>query len=80
MTRVLAVGRLGKDRVVTGHLGNPGRDRVELLQADLALSESVEAQLQLYRQDMQRDFGFRLEELDNLLHRLQQRGEGHAHE
>ncbi len=48
--------------------------RVATLRGDLQLNEHLAAQLEVYRADLLRDFTFRLQEIDNLLHALNARG------
>jgi len=48
--------------------------RLATLRGDLQLSEHLAAQLEVYRADLQRDFSYRLQEIDNLLHALNTRG------
>src|SRR5579859_6870294 len=49
-------------------------ERLALLAGDLALIESIERQLSAYRDDMRRDFAFRLGEVDNIVHEMSARG------
>jgi GTP-binding protein EngB required for normal cell division len=49
-------------------------EKLALLAEDIALAESIERQLKLYREDMRRDFAFRLEQIDNILHEMSARG------
>jgi hypothetical protein len=49
-------------------------EKLALLAADLQLVESIDAQLAAYREDMQRDFGTRLAEVDNVLNEMIVRG------
>ena len=49
--------------------------RLEILKEDFATLEDVERQLTLYREDMKRDFRFRLSDVDNVLHEFEDRGE-----
>jgi hypothetical protein len=46
-----------------------------VLAEDMALTRSIERQLEAHRDDMRRDFSFRLEELENILHALHRRGD-----
>jgi small GTP-binding protein len=48
--------------------------RLELLKEDFATLEDVERQLALYREDMGREFRFRLADVDNVLHEFENRG------
>ena len=49
--------------------------RLALLEDDFNMLEDVERQLQLYRQDMLEAFNFRMADIDNVLHEMEQRGE-----
>lgn len=49
--------------------------RLEMLQDDVDLLADVEAQLTVYREDMERDFGFRMADIENLLFEMEQRGQ-----
>ncbi len=49
--------------------------RLALLEDDFSMLEDVERQLQLYRQDMLEAFDFRMADIDNILHEMEQRGE-----
>src|SRR5919202_841211 len=48
--------------------------QVATLRGDLQLGEHLAAQLEVYRGDLERDFSYRLQEIDNLLHNLNARG------
>jgi small GTP-binding protein len=49
--------------------------RLELLNADFAMLEDVDAQLKLYREDMKRDFNYRMSDMENILYEMEQRGQ-----
>jgi len=49
-------------------------DRLDLLKTDIDTLQDVEAQLALYKEDMQRDFEYRMSDLENLLYEMEQRG------
>ena len=49
--------------------------RMELLAEDFKTSENVEAQLELFVEDMRRDFEARLSEIDNIILRMSERGD-----
>jgi small GTP-binding protein len=49
-------------------------EKLALIREDLALVESIERQLSAFRDDMQRDFQLRLEQVDNILHEMIARG------
>jgi small GTP-binding protein len=55
-------------------------ERLQLLGADFAMLEDVESQLAIYREDMIRDFEFRMADLDNLLYGMEQRGQDYFDE
>ncbi len=48
--------------------------RVELLAQDVAAIANVERQLAVYREDMAREFRFRLADVDKVLHEMENRG------
>jgi hypothetical protein len=49
-------------------------ERLAVLAADAELVESIERQLGAYRDDMTREFGHRLEQVDNVVHEMSARG------
>jgi small GTP-binding protein len=49
--------------------------RLDLLQEDFTTLSDVEAQLNLYKEDMQRDFEFRMADIENVLFEMEQRGD-----
>ena len=49
--------------------------RLELLKADFDMINNVENQLALYKEDMQRDFNFRMADIENILYEMEVRGE-----
>jgi small GTP-binding protein len=51
------------------------RQRVELLREDFATLEHIEGQLTLFKEDLGREFRFRLTDLDNLLLSCERRGD-----
>ena len=60
-------------RLVGVHLAAT-RQRIDLLRDDVAAIETIEAQLAAYREDMGRDFRFRLADVENVLHGFAARG------
>ena len=50
------------------------QERLDLLKDDLTTIQDVESQLNIYEQDMQRDFRFRLADVENVLHAFENRG------
>lgn len=49
-------------------------ERLELLKDDFVTIEDIEGQLDVYKEDMTRDFHFRLADVDNVLHEFESRG------
>ncbi|HEX3244330.1 MAG TPA: dynamin family protein [Chloroflexota bacterium] len=62
------------ERVCQGYL-SAADAKLMTLAEDMALARSIERQLEAHRGDMRRDFAFRLEELENILHALHRRGD-----
>lgn len=54
--------------------GDITHNRLNLLLEDTQTLENLERQLDLYRQDMQRDFEFRLADIENVLYDMEARG------
>jgi small GTP-binding protein len=50
-------------------------ERLALLQEDFRTAENVESQLKLYKEDMGRDFEARLAEIENIVLRMNERGD-----
>src|ERR671916_272513 len=50
-------------------------ERLALLEEDFRTSENVESQLELYKEDMKRDFEARLAEIENIVLRMSERGD-----
>lgn len=49
--------------------------RLDLLREDFTMLEDVDAQLAVYREDMQRDFKYRMSDIENILFEMEQRGD-----
>jgi small GTP-binding protein len=49
--------------------------RLDLLKDDFSMLQDVEAQLALYKEDMQRDFNYRMSDIENILFEMDQRGQ-----
>lgn len=60
-------------RLTATYLGT-ARSRLDLLRADFETIDNIESQIHIYAEDMQRDFRFRLSDIDNLLHEMEVRG------
>lgn len=50
-------------------------ERLGLLAEDFTMLEDVEHQLALYKEDMGRDFSFRMSDIENILYEMEQRGQ-----
>jgi small GTP-binding protein len=60
-------------RLVETHLART-EQRLSLLKDDFAAIEDIESQLALYKEDLGRDFRFRLADVDNVLNDFEKRG------
>ena len=54
--------------------------RLDLLKDDFKMLSDVEAQLALYHEDMQRDFNYRMADIENILFEMEQRGQDYFDE
>jgi small GTP-binding protein len=54
--------------------------RLELLNTDLTMLRDVDAQLSIYQEDMQRDFNFRMSDIEKVLYEMEQRGQDYFDE
>ncbi|HSL01661.1 MAG TPA: dynamin family protein [Rubrobacteraceae bacterium] len=50
-------------------------ERLGLLEDDFKTAEHVESQLEIYKEDIKRDFEARLAEIENIIHQLNERGD-----
>jgi hypothetical protein len=50
------------------------KERLDLLKDDFATIEDIERQVEVYKGDMNRDFRFRLSDVENVLHEFEKRG------
>jgi small GTP-binding protein len=50
-------------------------ERMSLLEDDFKMSENVESQLELYKEDMKRDFEARMSEIENIILTMNKRGD-----
>lgn len=55
-------------------------ERLDLLSADFTMLEDVDAQLKIYREDMERDFNYRMSDMENILFEMEQRGQDYFDE
>ena len=51
------------------------QSRLDLLHDDVTMLGDVDSQLSLYREDMRRDFNFRMADIENILFEMEQRGQ-----
>lgn len=69
---------------VGSHLVNKylevSNSRLELLKSDFVTLQDVDSQLGLYQQDMQRDFDFRMSDIENVLFEMERRGQDYFDE
>jgi len=72
--RLKLLNPLGVARYVANRYSRVVQERLELLRDDLVTIQDIETQLEMYQQDMQRDFRFRLADVENVLHELESRG------
>lgn len=54
--------------------------RNELLQTDVTMLKDVDEQLGVYREDMRRDFDYRMADIENILYEMEQRGQDYFDE
>jgi small GTP-binding protein len=54
--------------------------RLDLLKADFSTLDDVEAQLEVYKEDMQRNFNFRMSDIEKILYEMEQRGQDYFDE
>src|ERR671917_149902 len=50
-------------------------ERVSLLEDDFKMSENVESQLEVYKEDLKRDFEARMSEIENIILQMNERGD-----
>jgi len=73
--RLKLLNPLGVGLNVAHRYDEAAKGRLDILGADFAALDSIERQLDLYREDLSREFRFRLTDVDNVLHELEQRGQ-----
>jgi small GTP-binding protein len=71
---------LGVGAAITERHGAIVRERLELLREDFSTLEEVERQLNVYQQDLLRDFEFRMADIDNILLEMEKRGQDYFDE
>ena len=73
--RLKLMNPLGVASHLSGKYLQTTEGRLGLLKEDFATLEDIERQLALYKEDMKREFRFRLSDVDNVLHEFENRGE-----
>ena len=73
--RLKLLNPLGVGLRLTGRYLEATAGRLGLLQEDFGALDAIERQLELYQEDLTREFRFRLTDVDNVLHQLEQRGQ-----
>lgn len=66
---------LGVGLHLVERFGSITQERLGMLQEDVSRLQNVDAQLELYQQDMSRDFDFRMADVENILLEMEQRGQ-----
>jgi GTP-binding protein EngB required for normal cell division len=72
--RLKLLNPLGVAEHLAGRYLEVTEKRLELLKEDFSTLEDIDRQLALYKEDMQREFRFRLADVDKVLHELENRG------
>jgi small GTP-binding protein len=72
--RLKLMNPLGVAAHLAGRYLQVTEKRLELLKDDFATMEDIERQLGLYKEDMRREFRYRLADVDNILHEFEKRG------
>lgn len=72
--RLKLLNPLGVARKLSSERSRQLKSDCELLKEDHQTLNDIDAQLETYRSDMHREFGFRLSDVENQLHGLEQRG------
>ncbi len=66
---------LGVGAAVTARLSSAVQERAILLKDDFTTLDEVDRQLAVYQQDLMRDFGFRIGDIDKILLEMERRGQ-----
>ncbi len=72
--RLKLLNPLGVAQSITTRYRTAVDERLRLLQEDFTTIDQIDKQIELYRQDLQRDFHLHIAEIENLLHELELRG------
>ena len=72
--RLKFLSPLGVAEHLTNRYRQASASRLDLLKDDFLMLEDVDSQLALYKEDMQRDFNFRMADIENILFEMETRG------
>lgn len=72
--RLKLLNPLGVAERVAGQYSETVNERLGLLREDLETVDNIVRQLDLYKEDMRRDFRFRLSDMENILYQMLSRG------
>jgi small GTP-binding protein len=78
--RLKLLNPLGIGMYLVGNYLDLVADRLNLLKDDIEMLADVDAQLGLYKEDMQRDFQFRMADIEKILFEMEQRGQDYFDE
>ena len=73
--RLKLLNPLGVGLHQVGNYLNLVADRLDMLKDDVEMLADVDAQLGIYKEDMQRDFQFRMADIEKILYEMEQRGQ-----
>ena len=73
--RLKLLNPLGISEHLTERYLKAAKDRLSVLADDLATIDNIERQLNLYREDMRRQFAYHLTRVENIIHRMNARGD-----
>jgi small GTP-binding protein len=73
--RLKLLNPLGIAEHLTGRYTKAAQDRLTVLADDLTTIENIERQLTLYQDDMRRQFAYHLTRIENIIHRMNARGD-----
>jgi small GTP-binding protein len=78
--RLKLLNPLGVGMHLSTHYLDIVNSRLDLLREDLSMLTDVETQLGVYRDDMYRDFNYRMADIENVLYEMEQRGQNYFNE
>ncbi|MDQ4044863.1 MAG: dynamin family protein, partial [Chloroflexota bacterium] len=73
--RLKLLNPLGVAEYLTDRYLTATKDRLTVLEADMATIRKIERQLDLYREDMREQFRYYLARIENIIHRMNDRGD-----